>query len=144
MGRSNRQGGRAEGAAALARGRRAEGLVARLLVSTFNPILGHREKTSPGERDRVALSPKGGSASSRSRRVTWKERPGRRPARQRDRIIPAGALYLNARPGLRHKGIRFDAILVLPRRLPASRQRRVAAGIQIVKFVMRWPKERCT
>jgi Holliday junction resolvase-like predicted endonuclease len=65
-------------------------------------------------------------------------------ARQRDRIIPAWALYLNARPGLRHKGIRFDAILVLPRRLPASRQRRVAAGIQIVKFVMRWPKERCT
>jgi putative endonuclease len=37
---------------------------------------------------------------------------------QRGRIIRAAALYLGARPALRHKGVRFDAILVMPRRLP--------------------------
>jgi hypothetical protein len=46
MGRSKRQGGRPERAGTFARGRRAEGLVARLLVSTFNPILGQRVKPS--------------------------------------------------------------------------------------------------
>ena len=37
---------------------------------------------------------------------------------QRARIVRAAALYLGARPKLRHKAVRFDAILVVPRRWP--------------------------
>jgi putative endonuclease len=38
--------------------------------------------------------------------------------RQRARIARAAALYLAARPALRHKAVRFDAMLVTPRRWP--------------------------
>jgi putative endonuclease len=105
--------------AAEARGRRAEWLAALLLLSKFYRLLGRRVKTPLGELDLVALSPSGilcfvevkarGLEGEAAEAVT---------SRQRERIVRAAALYLSARPGLRHKGVRFDAILVVPRRWP--------------------------
>jgi putative endonuclease len=38
--------------------------------------------------------------------------------RARERIARAAELYRSTRPALRHKGVRFDAILVAPRKFP--------------------------
>jgi putative endonuclease len=82
-------------------------------------VLGRRVKTHAGELDLIAMTPSGilcfvevkarGSESDAAEAVT---------IRQRARIARAAALYLGARPSLRHKGVRFDAILVMPRRWP--------------------------
>jgi putative endonuclease len=102
-----------------ARGRRAEWLAALLLISKFYRVLGRRVKTPLGELDLVALSPKGIVCFVE---VKARELEGAAAEaisfRQRKRIVRASALYLSARPTLRHKGVRFDAILVTPRRLP--------------------------
>lgn len=105
--------------AAEARGRRSERLAALLLACKFYRVIGRRVKTHAGELDLVALSPRGvlcivevkarGLESDAAEAVTL---------RQRARIARAAALYLGARPSLRHKAVRFDAILVTPRRLP--------------------------
>jgi putative endonuclease len=100
-------------------GRRAETLAALWLRCKLYRVIGRRVRTPLGELDLVAQSPtgmlcfievkaradEGGAAQSLT-------------PRQRERIARAAALYLGARPALRHKGVRFDAILVSPRRLP--------------------------
>ena len=106
-------------AASEARDRRAGFIASLLLLSKLYRVLGRRVKTPLRELDLVALSPKGvlcfvevkarGLESEAAEAVSM---------RQRERIVRASALYLSARPGLRHKGVRFDAILVVPRRLP--------------------------
>ena len=102
-----------------ARGRRAEWLAALLLLSKFYRLLGRRVKTPVGELDLVALSPKGilcfVEVKARALEGAAAEAV---TLRQRERIVRASTLYLSARPALRHKGVRFDAILVTPRRLP--------------------------
>lgn len=102
-----------------ARGRRSEILAALLLACKFYRVIGRRVKTHAGELDLVALSPSGilcivevkarGLEPDAAEAVT---------SRQRSRIARATELYLGAHPGLRHKGVRFDAILVTPRRFP--------------------------
>ena len=82
-------------------------------------VLGRRVKTRLGELDLVALSPSGALCF-----VEVKARAAEGSAaeaitgRQRARIARAAALYLGAHPALRHKAVRFDAMLVTPRRWP--------------------------
>jgi len=106
-------------AIAEARGRAGETLAAWALRLKGYRILSRRLKTPLGEIDMVALPPFGpvcfievkarGLENDAVEAVT---------VRQRARITRAAALYLAARPGLRHKAVRFDAMLVTPRRLP--------------------------
>lgn len=100
-------------------GRRAEALAALLLACKLYRVLGRRVKTHAGELDLVALSPSGimcfVEVKAREREELAAEAIG---FNQRVRIARAAELYLGARPALRHKGVRFDAILVTPRRLP--------------------------
>jgi len=105
--------------AAEAHGRRSETLAALLLRCKFYRVIGRRVRTRAGELDLVAVSPSGilcfvevkarGLETDAAEAVT---------ARQRARIARAAELYLGTRPSLRHKGVRFDAILVTPRRWP--------------------------
>jgi putative endonuclease len=101
------------------RGRRSENFAALLLACKFYRVIGKRVKTRAGELDLIAMSPSGvlcfvevkarGLENDAVEAVT---------IRQRQRIARAAALYLGARPSLRHKGVRFDAILVTPRHWP--------------------------
>jgi putative endonuclease len=105
--------------AAETHGRRSETLAALLLACKFYRVIGRRVKTRAGELDLIAMSPAGvlcfvevkarGLENDAVEAVT---------ARQRQRIARAAELYLGARPSLRHKGVRFDAILVTPRHWP--------------------------
>jgi putative endonuclease len=105
--------------AAETRGRRSETLAALSLACKFYRVIGRRVKTRAGELDLIAVSPSGivcfievkarGLANDAVAAVSL---------RQRARIARAAALYLAARPGLRHKAVRFDAMLVTPRRWP--------------------------
>ena len=110
---------RTEKKAAEARGRRAERLATILLRCKFYRVLGRRVKTRLGEIDLVALSPGGLlcfiEVKARERESDAAEAIA---VRQQARISRAAELYLAAHPGLRHKGVRFDAILVVPGRLP--------------------------
>ena len=82
-------------------------------------MLGRRVKTHAGELDLVAKSPLGilCFVEVKARKLEG-EAAEAVTFRQRVRIARAAELYLGARAGLRHKGVRFDAIFVLPRRLP--------------------------
>jgi putative endonuclease len=105
--------------AAEARGRHAEWLAALVLLTKFYRLLGRRVKTPLGELDLVALSPSGILCFVEVKaRIVEGAAAEAVSLRQRDRIVRASALYLGARPGLRHRGVRFDAILVMPRRWP--------------------------
>jgi putative endonuclease len=98
---------------------RAETLAALFLSCKLYRVLGRRVKTHAGELDLVARSPSGMicfvEVKARERKELAAEAIG---FGQRARIARAAELYLGARPALRHKGVRFDAILVTPRRLP--------------------------
>src|SRR5262245_5094270 len=100
-------------------GRRSELWAALLLSCKLYRVLGRRVKTRLGELDLIALSPGGilcfievkarALEGSAAESIT---------ARQRERIERAAALYLGAHPALRHRAVRFDAILVMPRQWP--------------------------
>jgi putative endonuclease len=111
---ANRKRRRAE-----ARGRRAEFLAALLLFCKLYRLVGRRVKTPLGELDLVALSPSGilCFVEVKARANEWEAAQSIK-GRQQGRIARAAELYRAAHPGLRHKGVRFDAILVAPRRLP--------------------------
>jgi len=100
-------------------GRRAE-FVARLWLNFKGyRILGRRVRTPAGELDIVALSP-GGVVSFvevKARKCAAEALEGI-SRRQRERIAHAAELYLSKRPRLRHNPVRFDAILIVPRRPP--------------------------
>ncbi len=102
-----------------ARGRRAEFLAAFLLSFKLYRIVGRRVKTPLGELDLVALSPSGilCFVEVKARVNEWQAADSI-GGRQQGRIARAAELYRTAHPGLRHNGVRFDAILVAPRRLP--------------------------
>ena len=105
--------------AAETRGRKGERLAALLLALKGYRVLEKRVRTHAGELDLVARAPSGEICF-----IEVKARPGAGEAaeavlpRQRERIARAASLYLGARPALRHKGVRFDAILIVPRRWP--------------------------
>jgi putative endonuclease len=101
------------------RGRHSELWAVLCLMCKFYRVLGQRVKTKLGEIDLVALSPGGVVCFIE---VKARELEGSAiesiTGRQRERIERAAALYLHAHPALRHKRVRFDAILVTPRRWP--------------------------
>jgi|SRR5262249_17876484 len=102
-----------------AHGRRSEILAALWLACKFYRILGRRVKTHLGELDLIAISPSGELCFIEVKaRAEESQAAEAITARQRSRIARAAALYLGARPALRHKAVRFDAILVVPRRWP--------------------------
>lgn len=101
------------------RGRRSESLAAFALACKFYRIVGRRVRTPAGEIDLVAIAPRGPVCF-----IEVKARGGERDAaeavtfRQRSRIERAAELYLRANPGLRHKAVRFDIMLIVPRQWP--------------------------
>ncbi len=105
--------------AAESRGRKGENFAALLLTLKGYRILGRRVRTPVGELDLVARPPSGVICF-----IEVKARPAAHEAaeavhpRQRERIARAASLYLGARPALRHNGVRFDAILIAPKRWP--------------------------
>jgi putative endonuclease len=119
MGGLDREGRKLRRQGAETHGRRSEILAALWLSCKFYRVLGRRVKTRLGELDLVAMSPAGvlcfvevkarALEGDAAEAVTF---------HQRARIVRAAALYLGARPKLRHKAVRFDAILVVPRRWP--------------------------
>ena len=119
VGGLDREGRKLRRQAAESHGRRSEILAALWLSCKFYRVLGRRVKTHLGELDLIAMSPRGAVCfvevkaraleGAAAEAVTF---------RQRARIVRAAALYLGARPKLRHKAVRFDAILVVPRRWP--------------------------
>ena len=105
--------------AAEIRGRRSETLAAIFLVCKFYRVIGRRVKTQLGELDLIALSPSGVLCFIEVKaRGLEDDAVAAVTLRQRARITRAAVLYLAARPGLRHKAVRFDAMLVTPRRWP--------------------------
>ncbi len=105
--------------AAEANGRRSEILAALWLTLKFYRVLGRRVKSHLGELDLVALSPSGTLCFVEVKARAFETAAAEAVTfRQRARIARAAALYLGARPKLRHKAVRFDAILVVPRRWP--------------------------
>lgn len=105
--------------AAEVHGRRSELLAALWLSCKLYRVLGRRVKTRLGELDLVALSPEGILCFIEVKaRVLEGSAAEAITARQRERIARAAALYLGAHPALRHKAVRFDAILVTPRQWP--------------------------
>ena len=105
--------------AAEMRGRRSEALAALSLVCKFYRVIGRRVKTRAGVLDVIALSTSGVVCFIEVKaRGLENDAVAAVTLRQRTRIARAAALYLAARPGLRHKAVRFDAMLVTPRRWP--------------------------
>lgn len=105
--------------AAESRGRRSETFAALLLACKFYRVIGRRVKTRAGELDLIAVSPFGILCFVEVKaRELANDAVEAVTARQRQRIARAAELYLGARPSLRHKGVRFDAILVTPRHWP--------------------------
>ena len=101
------------------RGRQGETVAALLLSLKGYRILERRVRTHAGEIDLVARSPSGVICF-----IEVKAREEREVAaialgpRQQARIERAAALYLAQRPGLKPKGVRFDAIIVAGRSWP--------------------------
>lgn len=108
----------ARGRAAYAAGLRAERLAALLLRLKGYRILARRMKTRAGEIDLVVR--RGGVVVF----VEVKARPDLDGAveallmRQRTRLARAAELFVAARPALARLDMRFDLVLVAPRRFP--------------------------
>jgi putative endonuclease len=100
-------------------GRRSETLAAFALACKLCRVIGRRVKTPAGEIDLVAIAPSGLLCF-----IEVKARRTERDAveaisdRQRDRIARAAELFLRSQPALRHKAVRFDTMLIIPRRWP--------------------------
>ena len=107
------------GFASEVRGRRAETWAVVLLTCKGYRILGRRVKTHAGEIDLIARAPSGVTCF-----VEVKARPdhdaGLQSIRyeQQGRVARAAELYLSSRPALRTKGVRFDAVVVVPKAWP--------------------------
>jgi len=105
--------------AAEIRGRRSESLAAAALACKLYRIIGRRIKTPVGEIDLVAISPRGPICFIEVKaRRTEREAAEAVTARQRERIARAAELYLRSHPALRHKAVRFDIMLIMPRQWP--------------------------
>ncbi len=100
------------------RGRRAESLCALLLRLKGYRIVARGFRAPVGEIDIVAR--RGNVLAVVEVKVRRDEATAAEAitARQRRRISRAAALFLSARPGLASLDVRFDVMLVVPRRLP--------------------------
>lgn len=101
------------------RGRRSESFAAFALACKLYRVIGRRVKTPAGEIDLVALTPTGSLCfvEVKARQREW-DAAEALSDRQRIRIERAAEFYLRAKPGLRHKAVRFDIMLITPRRWP--------------------------
>src|SRR5262245_29593994 len=105
--------------AAEAHGRRSEFWAALFISCKFYRVLVRRVKTHLGELDLIAVSPNGTLCFIEVKARALEDNAVEAiTARQQSRIARAAALYLGAHPALRKKPVRFDAILVTPRRWP--------------------------
>jgi putative endonuclease len=108
----------ARGRAAHTRGLRAETLAAFWLSLKAYRIIGRRVKTRAGEIDLVARK------GARLVFVEVKARAGLASAaeavtvQQQARLVRAAALFVAARPSMQDFDMRFDVVLVAPRRWP--------------------------
>ncbi|MEN6541375.1 YraN family protein [Parvibaculum sp.] len=112
------RGDAARGRAAHTSGLRAEALAALFLQLKGYRILARRMKTRAGEIDLVVR---------RGRSLVFVEVKARRDMeaaaealqmRQRARLVRAAELFIGARPALMDFDVRFDLVLVAPRRWP--------------------------
>ena len=105
--------------AAEKRGRRSETLAALLLRLKGYRILARRVRTHAGEIDLIARAPSGLvcfiEVKARTADGIAIESVG---PRQQARIARAAELYVAGRPELANKGMRFDIVTIIPRRLP--------------------------
>src|SRR5579872_5665294 len=105
--------------AAELRGRRSESLAAFALACKFYRVIGRRVKTPAGEIDLVALAPRGPLCFIEVKaRRNHEDAVEALSGRQRIRIERAAEFYLRMKPALRHKAVRFDIMLITPRRWP--------------------------
>src|SRR5579872_1845591 len=105
--------------AAEIRGRRSESLAALALACKLYRIVGRRVKTPLGEIDLVAIAPGGPLCFIEVKaRRTEQDANEALGERQRHRIERAADFYLRTKPALRHKAVRFDIMLITPRRWP--------------------------
>ncbi|MGQ0740757.1 MAG: YraN family protein [Alphaproteobacteria bacterium] len=101
------------------RGRKGEIWAAIVLALKGYRVLGRRVRTHAGELDLVARAPSGVLCFVEVKaRPDWDTAVLAVAPRQRERIARAAALYVGARPRLRHNGVRFDAILIAPGKWP--------------------------
>lgn len=105
--------------AAERRGRRSEIWAALLLMAKGYRILGWRVRTPLGEIDLIARAPSGVVCivEVKARDADGAAHLALRP-RQQARIQRAAELYLGKRPGWSTKGLRFDTVILAPRRWP--------------------------
>lgn len=100
-------------------GRWAEALAMLWLRCKLYRIVGRRIRTAAGEIDLIVRSPDGMMCFVEVKaRARYDRAAEAISAYQRARIVRAAMLYLGTHPGLRHKGVRFDAILIAPNRPP--------------------------
>ncbi len=108
----------ARGRANHASGLRAETFAALWLMLQFYRIIGRRVKTRAGEIDLIAR---------RGRQLVFVEVKARAHAgdaaealggNQRERLARAAALYVASRPAFHDFDMRFDVILIVPKRWP--------------------------
>jgi len=101
------------------RGRRSETFAVIILMLKGYRILGRRVRSAMGEIDIIARTPSGilcfVEVKMRSLGATALDSLG---AQQQMRIARAAELYLNQRPELARKGVRFDVVTLGARGLP--------------------------
>ena len=108
----------ARGRANHASGLRAETFAALWLMLHFYRIIGRRVKTRAGEIDLVARRGKVLVFVEVKARADADAAAEALGANQRERLARAAALFVASRPVLHELDMRFDVILIVPRKLP--------------------------
>ncbi len=106
------------GRAAYASGMRAETLAALWLMLKAYRVIGWRVKTRVGEIDLVVRRGRTIAFVEVKARATADGAAEALGAPQRERLLRAASLYVAARPALQALDMRFDVVLVSPRRWP--------------------------
>ena len=111
--------GKAERLERYRRGRLSELLAAALLLAKGYRILGRRCRTPYGEIDLIAVRAKRLAFVEVKRRATREEAEAAFTHTQACRIVRAAEYWVSRNPRYRDHDRGLDAILVVPRRLPA-------------------------
>lgn len=112
------RGDTARGRAAHASGLRAEALAALFLQLKGYRILARRMKTRAGEIDLVVRRGRSLVFVEVKARGDMEAAAEALQMRQRARLVRAAELFIGARPALMNLDVRFDLVLVAPRRWP--------------------------
>jgi putative endonuclease len=110
---------RARGRAAHASGLRAESLAAALLRLKLYRIVGRRVRTRVGEIDLIARRGRMLVFVEVKARGLYETAAESLQQRQRARLQRAAELFMATRPAFAGFDMRFDVVLVTPRRLPS-------------------------